>query len=170
MIKEYCDTNIDVVKQMVSKLDIGIISGIGFKYLEPSSGNGVIIGHLPIPMKDRPESVDFCELNHRKASETHENTGATFRDWDFMDLSVDNTYDRVIAVPPFESLIWKNHTMKMYSHLKPNGKMVVLLPVESLQVQEFLAWISKLCATITFVKECSCNYYCETFILEIIKN
>lgn len=169
MAKEYCDTKSVVVKQMVSRLDVGIISASTFKYLDPEAGNGVLIEHLPISKEDRHKLVDFCELNQKKASATHESTGATFRDWNFMDLSVDNTYDRIIAVPPFESLIWKDHTMKMYSHLKPNGKMVVLLPVESLQVQEFLAWIKRLCAKITFLNICACSYECDTYILEISK-
>lgn len=169
MKNKYCDTNEKVVLLMIEKLEMPTKLPIGFRVLEPESGNGVIVNMLPIPKIFIEHHVDFCELDARKASITKEKTNAIFKEFDFMDLSRSYLYDRIIAVPPFDELKWKHHTIKMHEHLKAGGKMVVLLPVNCMLEADFVNWCLKTSATFTKIDLCACDYFCDTGILEVTK-
>lgn len=167
-MKEYCDTNPIIVDLMIKKAtDYDCYLG-DMSILEPQAGRGAIIKRLPTGT-GMYDNVSFCEINQKKASLVHEETGATFLDWDFLKLSEDFKFDRIIAVSPFEEMKWLAHTYKAYRHLKENGKMVVLLPVEALNHVEFFKWVVSLHAKIEFIEGCACDYQCQTFILEIEK-
>ena len=168
-MKQYCDTNEVVIDKMVEKLKDPNKWFGDMSVLEPSAGSGAIIKRLPNGV-GLYENVCFCEINQKKASKVLEETGAQFLDWDFLKLSERITFDRVIAVSPFEEMKWLEHTYKAYKHLKENGKMVVLLPVEAVKHSEFMDWVISLHGTIEFIKECACDYICQTFILEIVKS
>ena len=168
-MKQYCDTNEVVIDKMVEKLKDPNKWFGDMSVLEPSAGSGAIIKRLPNGV-GLYENVCFCEINQKKASKVLEETGAQFLDWDFLKLSERITFDRVIAVSPFEEMKWLEHTYKAYKHLKENGKMVVLLPVEAIGYSEFMDWVISLHGTIEFIKECACDYICQTFILEIVKS
>jgi hypothetical protein len=164
MTLEYCDTSPIVIDKMIAKLENNPHALLSMSVLEPSAGRGAIIKKLPVA-----EFVSFCELNMKKASTIRDETGAHFLDWDFLKLSEYFTFDRIVAVPPFDLEQWLVHTKKMYKHLRKDGKMVVLLPVEAIKSNDFMNWIMSLYGTIEFIKECACDYRCDTFILEINK-
>ena len=166
-MKQYCDTSEVVIDKMVEKLQpYNFFTNMSV--LEPQAGSGAIIKRLPINKFNN--NVCFCEINQKKASKVLEETGAQFLDWDFLKLSEKIKFDLIISVPPFDSEQWLSHTTKMYEHLKKNGKMVVLLPVEAIKHGEFMDWVISLHGTIEFIKECACDYICQTFILEIVKS
>ena len=168
-MKQYCDTSEVVIDKMVEKLKDPNKWFGDMSVLEPSAGSGAIIKRLPNGV-GLYENVCFCEINQKKASKVLEETGAQFLDWDFLKLSEKIKFDLIISVPPFDSEQWLSHTTKMYEHLKKNGKMVVLLPVEAVKHSEFMDWVISLHGTIEFIKECACDYICQTFILEIVKS
>ena len=166
MQDNYCDTQIDVINRMGTKLNIPSEIPINYNALEPSSGTGLIIKTLFTNIK----TVDFCEINHARAEKTITNTGATFRDWDFLKYPIENKYNLVVSVPPYINNEWMSHTYKQFKHLKNGGKMVTLLPVSSLSNDEFQKWLKLNEATITFINDNACDYEIDTFILEIVNN
>lgn len=169
MKEKYCDTNPKVVLLMIERLMLPDKLPAGFKFLEPQAGNGVIIELLPIAKSYIADHVDFCELNARKATVTAEKTGAVMREFDFFSLPPKFIYDRIISVPPFEDKLWKDHTAKMYTHLKSGGKMVVLLPEECMKDADFINWCLQRSCHFTPIDLCACSYECSTGILEILK-
>jgi len=172
-MKEYCDTNKLVIDKMVVKLMDRNLFPTNHTLLEPHAGNGNIVKRFTNITKNKfrnqvlGTNVSFCEINMKKATKVHEETGATFLDYDFLKLSTEKKFSSIISVPPFSE--WYPHTMKIYEHLDYRGKMVVLLPIEALNNTEFFKWIVSLYAKIEFLKEQSCDYKCDTFILEINK-
>lgn len=166
---EYCDTSECVISKMIDML--------GWRYgeyiLEPSAGTGAIIKQLlnryVAPNNILSNYIHFCELNAGRATKTTEATGAVFKDFDFLCYSLTNTYSRIIAVPPFNGLEWLDHTMKMYHHLKPGGKMIVLLPDRALDHKEFREWTTEKNSITEAMTEQACSYQCDTFILQITK-
>ena len=108
MTLEYCDTSPIVIDKMIAKLENNPHALLSMSVLEPSAGRGAIIKKLPVA-----EFVSFCELNMKKASTIRDETGAHFLDWDFLKLSEYFTFDRIVAVPPFELEQWLDHPKKM---------------------------------------------------------
>ncbi len=162
---KYCDTSEAVIKLMMGKLNL---SNSKSKILEPSAGTGKILEALPYINAVMGKYVDFCELNASRAS-IAATTGARMREFDFMDLKVDNKYSHIIAVPQYANNVWLSHTYKMYEHLLDGGKMVVCLPSYSLKEEQFVKWLNEKQAMLTFLNICTCDYICDTFILEIVK-
>lgn len=169
---KYSDTNKNIVSDMVQR--IGQIS-VDDTLLEPSAGTGLIIKTILEKYtigqgQHIAQQIDFCELDAKRATQTTESTGAIFKDFDFIRYSIKNKYSIIIAVPPFDGDLWEEHIQKMYEHLKPKGRMIVLLPDKALQVKDFIEWMNRVNAKLEFTKENACNYSCITFILEVTKS
>lgn len=98
----------------------------GAEVLEPSAGNGRLIeaiGNTRVPLK----RLDFCEIQPKCALKVAEQfPKSSFVRDDFMDLSCDVKYDRIIANPPFSRSQDVVHALKMWDHLKSGGRLVVL--------------------------------------------
>lgn len=95
-----------------------------FTILEPSAGDGAILRAIP-------SHFDCCavEFNHHRAAKLRN----AFPFWkiiegDFLKFSPTMDYPRALLNPPFNDRIEAVHVVKAFSHLKPGGILVGIIP------------------------------------------
>jgi hypothetical protein len=108
-----------------------------YLWLEPSAGDGRII--KAIRRYHKRAKVHAIEINHAcKPSLLDSGVSALFIG-DFLKYTPDFLYDRIVANPPFGNGIdLGSHFTKMYSLLKIDGIMVILLPMDYIRPMEII--------------------------------
>jgi PRTRC genetic system protein E len=95
------------------------------KVLEPSAGDGaLIIAFLNAYPEKHVDCFEIMDINCRRLNAL---IGARLIGEDFMQNGLpDNSYDIIIANPPFTKNQDINHIMEMYRLLKPGGTIITL--------------------------------------------
>ncbi len=146
---QFFETPLELANRVVEEADIKE----GHLVLEPSAGRGAIalqVSHLAI--------VDVCELFEENATHLKGVIRLNFLGNDFLSLPSEEKYDRVVANPPFSNNQDIDHIRKMYSMLKPGGRIVSVASSswtfgsQKKQV-EFREWLDELGADIQDVEE-----------------
>lgn len=96
----------------------------GLKILEPSAGNGALI--RAIRAKSPKSKIHAFEIQTRLRGFLDENFDDLVLGDDFLNHSVLNKYDRIIANPPFTKDQDVEHITKMVKHLRSGGILVAL--------------------------------------------
>ncbi len=107
-----------IVDRMIELADIQLTDRV----LEPSAGQGAIVDSL----KGMCTSVDLCEFMPQNR-EILEEKGYDIFCNDFLDLSIGNKYNKIIANPPFSKDQDCKHVLKMYEHLVSGGTLVAVM-------------------------------------------
>jgi hypothetical protein len=106
-------------------------------WLEPSAGDGSLVRAVK-DVDDRIKVHAVEENQSCKLSLINSGASAVFIG-DFLQYNPDFQYDRIIANPPFGNGIDLGaHFMKMYSLLKIDGIMVILLPMDYIRPMEII--------------------------------
>jgi SAM-dependent methyltransferase len=117
--------------------------------LEPSAGTGNIVRLLPASV-----NIDAVELLPKLATKLDElgNERLNVHRADFFDWEADRQYDYVLMNPPFTSpedpLAYIQHIQKAAWHLKPNGRLVSVVPAGAIyrtqkRIRYFRDWIDE---------------------------
>jgi len=145
------------------------------RVLEPSAGEGNLIDYISNNIVfDTP--IDVIELNQEKANKLLEK-GYNLIGRDYMNTNLENTYDIIIACPPFKDDANLEHIQKMYKDLAYLGTAITLCntkwiydnTAKAIEFREFLQTIQH---SITMLPD---NSYIEkgktvpTIIIKIIK-
>ena len=95
--------------------------------LEPSAGQGNLLKQL-----DYKDNVTCIEVSTLHCSILTEKGFNVIND-DFLKYAKDTTtlFDRIIMNPPFSEGRWTAHLEAAYSKLKPNGRLVAILPASA---------------------------------------
>lgn len=119
----------DVAQWMAREL---MVTPDSLAILEPSAGQGALIeayyqeaykgGELFYIEKNETNRTILQEKFKRHANCYHIHPD----DNDFLLLSLDHKYDRIIANPPFSNNQDVDHIFKMWDHLKPGGRIVTV--------------------------------------------
>lgn len=136
------------------------------KVLEPSAG----IGNIADKIKEYTNNIDVCEYGYSYA-ELLKLKGYNVLENDFLKLDKYNTYDKVIANPPFSDE--QNHIRHMYNMLKNDGRLVTICSphwtfANDKQSQEFRNWLENLDYEVYDVPEKSfefTNVNCKILII-----
>ena len=115
---QYFATPQHIVDRMISLADIQLTDRV----LEPSAGQGAIADTLD----GMCASVDLCEFMPQNR-EILEEKGYDIFCHDFLEMSVGNTYNKIIANPPFSKDQDCKHVLKMYKHLISGGTLVAVM-------------------------------------------
>jgi len=93
--------------------------------LEPSAGQGAIIKAIQrvLPKK----AVAYCELMPLNKCFIERIPKVVELSADFFDQDKTNSFDRIIANPPFSKNQDVDHVLKMYQCLKPGGRLVSIM-------------------------------------------
>lgn len=94
----------------------------GMDVLEPSAGDGAIIRAIPFG------SIYPVEFNKYRCQKIHAEFGIAPFEADFLKWRPDTEFDRVLMNPPFNDRAEAYHIVKAFSHLKPGGILVAILP------------------------------------------
>lgn len=101
------------------------------RVLEPSAGVGAIAKAARKYFGEALATLDTVEYLPENC-EALEREGFTPFNGDFLDYTTDEQYDVVIMNPPFsivgDKLAYVTHVIHAFSLLKPNGKLVAILP------------------------------------------
>ena len=92
--------------------------------LEPSAGIGGIADYLPT---DRTTCVETSTLH----SDILKAKGFAVVCDDFLKVSTETTFDRIVMNPPFDQGRWQAHTEAAASMLKSDGRLVAILPMSA---------------------------------------
>lgn len=98
----------------------------GLTVLEPSAGHGSLIENLPYEM-----DINCFELSHVNAS-ILQSKGFKVTQIDFMKVTPEQRYDRVVMNPPFTDKQAVQHVEHALKFLKPDGILVSVLPANLL--------------------------------------
>lgn len=112
----YFPTPDSVIEQMIDEAEIEN----GMSILEPSAGDGRIIRAIQDSCPDL--TITGYEINPERAH------NAGVRCLDFMQVSPEPTYDRILMNPPFSHGRWYQHVLHAYQFLKPGGRLVAIIP------------------------------------------
>lgn len=124
---QYYPTPEEVAKLAVEMTDIQDSDTV----LEPSAGQGAIAEHLP---KDRTKCIEISDLH----CDILKARGFDVERADFIEWSVSaDKVDCIVMNPPYSEGRWRQHIKCAYSMLKPNGRMVAVLPTSALS-NEFI--------------------------------
>ena len=97
----------------------------GHKVLEPSAGRGAILRAIweqyPI------YQIDCCEIMETNYNILKGMLCTTMVGTDFLKLDAPNTYNRIVANPPFSKNQDIDHVLKMYDCLKYSGRLVSVM-------------------------------------------
>lgn len=95
------------------------------KILEPSAGDGALVKALigKHPVIEAVDCFEIMELNRKKLEKL---PAVRLIGEDFLLCDLKNTYDYIIANPPFTKGQDVLHIAKMYECLKPGGKIVTI--------------------------------------------
>jgi hypothetical protein len=92
--------------------------------LEPSAGDGALLGSIPWDF-----GCQAVEFNHHRALKLKSIYPMwTVTEADFLRWTHDQLFDRVLMNPPFNDRIEAIHVIKAWSHLKPGGLLVAIIP------------------------------------------
>jgi len=94
----------------------------GHLFLEPEAGSGAIADKA----RGLGATVDCCEV-WQTLREILKAKGHKLIANDFMDLTIDRLYDRIVMNPPFEKLQDVAHVRKAYDHLNESGVLVSIM-------------------------------------------
>lgn len=131
-----------VVDQILSK--VYVRKGV-FKALEPSCGDGALLGPLS-EFLGSEASLAGVEVDRGRVNECREAGHAVY--WgNFLEMCLEPEYDLIVMNPPFYGKHWMKHVEKAWSLLKPGGQLLSILPatarydghLESLRLPE-AAW------------------------------
>lgn len=116
----------------------------GETVLEPSAGRGDLIEAV---LRAHPgtyvECYEIAPVLHRILTMK----GFQVRGFDFLiESPAGDSYDKIIANPPFEDLADIDHVRHMYEHLKPGGRLVSVMSEAAFfrgdrKAVEFRAWL-----------------------------
>jgi len=109
----------ELAEKMVS---VASIYG-GMKILEPSAGSGRIANAIKSHTID--SDLLCIELNYDLVKHLQK-TGFNCRQFDFLDFTADDKFDRIIMNPPFENGSDIKHIKHAINFLKPEGKLVAI--------------------------------------------
>lgn len=117
---QFFETPPALAKSLVSKLALRK----GHKVLEPSAGRGAILRAIweAHPLTD----VDCCELMDENYKILDNLLYTNMVGTDFLQLNAPNTYNRIVANPPFTKNQDIDHVLKMYECLKISGRLVTV--------------------------------------------
>lgn len=121
-IKTIRDTSPQVASIMLS-VGIDFIKP-NFKILEPSAGEGNLVDFIAKAIGSK-NNIDVIELNADKVN-TLKEKGYNVIGRDYMNTSLENTYDVIIACPPFKDNANLYHIQKMYTDVKDGGYVLTL--------------------------------------------
>lgn len=114
-----------------------------FMSLDPSAGMGDLVKYIP-------GQITAIELEYYRARELKkEFPNVIVREGDFLTFPFyREQFDRVIMNPPFHKRTEVVHVIKAFSHLKPGGILVAILPEgwwtrDDLKAVTFRNWLSK---------------------------
>jgi len=94
------------------------------KVLEPSAGDGALIKAICFGVDDLTvDCFELMDLNRKKLSKLK---NANLLGEDFLECDIKDTYDIVIANPPFTKSQDIDHIGKMWEVVKPGGVIVTL--------------------------------------------
>jgi type I restriction-modification system DNA methylase subunit len=95
------------------------------RILEPSAGQGAIVNAI---CRVYPNAlIHCCELMPTNVMILNKNSNVIMVHDDFLQLSEEDKYDRIIANPPFAKNQDIEHVLKMYNHLNPGGRIVSIM-------------------------------------------
>lgn len=133
-----------IADRMVEKLDIPdeIV-----KVLEPSAGRGALIEAVH---RQRPNIiVDAYEINPDCYYALEQLWNTQIHKSDFIEIKEEETFDYIIANPPFAKNADIKHLRKMFSMLKKGGRLCCIISSHALEakereVAEFKEWLYSL--------------------------
>lgn len=94
----------------------------GMLTLEPSAGDGAIVEAIPCG------SVYMVEFNHHRCKKLHDRFGIIPFEADFLTWDPRQHFHRVLMNPPFNDRLEAVHVVKAFSHLRPGGILVAIMP------------------------------------------
>jgi len=105
--------------------------------LEPSAGNGSLCDSIAESFNkvDIPYNLTTVELDEINCI-TLRGKGYSPIKTDFLKFKSEKTYDLIVLNPPFESLNWLKHVRHAQSMLKPEGKLVAVIPTQQLKTSD----------------------------------
>jgi 16S rRNA G966 N2-methylase RsmD len=108
---------------------LGVYADYPARVLEPSAGQGAIIEYMLEDGRFLDSEICYCELSeYNQLVLQGKNLKANFLQDDFMTLDESEKFDLIIANPPFAKNAYAIHIMKMLSHLKDEGVLLVIAP------------------------------------------
>lgn len=113
-----------IINKMIDEL--GYISP-GSRVLEPSAGYGHIANSLVQKGFLTPNQIDVIEPNEMLRRELFAK-GFNLKGYDILNYFPTEKYDKIIMNPPFDDGLDILHLLHCYTLLKPNGKLVAILP------------------------------------------
>ena len=118
---QFFQTPESLADQLVDKLALRR----GHKVLEPSAGRGALLRAIwkKYPLMD----VDCCELMDSNYDELAYMISTNMVGRDFLELQAANTYNRIVANPPFSKNQDIDHVYKMFDCLKISGRLVTVM-------------------------------------------
>lgn len=92
--------------------------------LEPSCGKGDL---ADVIWERHPKSLFGIELNASMEDVLKNKPYKTFIGWDFLQVTADEAWDRIVMNPPFSNHQDIDHVLKAYSILAPGGILVSVM-------------------------------------------
>lgn len=130
--------------------ELTVLDSSALDVLEPSAGEGSLLDSIMRRFDFNGITyyiLHYCELfsNNIEILKKKYKKLTKVSD-DFMNLSLDNKYDRIIANPPFNKNQDIIHIRKMFDHLKPNGILVAICSnhwkfCNNKKESDFKAWL-----------------------------
>lgn len=120
------------------------------RVLEPSAGQGAIIKAINRVFPEK--YIEYCELMPVNQTVLRSSCTAIDIGNDFLLLDEDlqtNSFDKIIANPPFSKNQDIDHVRKMYRHLRKGGRIVTItskhwLTCENKKEKEFKQWLESI--------------------------
>ncbi len=136
---DFFPTPVSVCERMIEMADLCDFHTV----LEPSAGNGNICDAILNQGNIDKSQIEVCEVSFQ-LRELLEIKGYNVVENDFMDLSLDKKYDKILMNPPF--CADTEHIRKAYEHLKDDGILVSIISTSAMQNTtkkyiEFREWL-----------------------------
>lgn len=111
----------NIAKKLVALADIRDYDDI----LEPSCGQGAIIKEINRVTDSVPDCYELMDVNRSIIANSE--LKYNLKGFDFLEASEGKVYTKIIANPPFSKNQDIDHLYKMFSLLRPNGKIVSIM-------------------------------------------
>ena len=96
----------------------------GINTLEPSAGQGALLDVIPWDL-----GCVAIEFNHHRCESLREANGLwNIVEADFLKKDLDPVFHRVLMNPPFNDRVEAFHVVKAFTHLRPGGILVGIIP------------------------------------------